>query len=180
MRLYGRALRCLAVAATVTAVASGPPTIVHAAGGAVMAPPGRAEIVTFADRCLDVPRGSDKSVTIIQYDCDPSKKHQTFNFVPAGGGKYYIQTTHLPYATCLDVANKGQGDDVPIIQYSCTRGENQKFQVIRADSGRVYIKTFAGSDKCLDVEHASVENGARIVQFWCKPSENENQKFHLV
>jgi hypothetical protein len=77
---------------------------------------------------------------------------------------------------CLDVWGSSR-EDVPLKQYSCHGGSNQRFRVLK--TGDNYYKIVAQhSGRCVDVSGASSEDLAPVIQHPCHGGDN--QAFRLV
>ena len=132
-------------------------------------------------------RGSGKAVTVsgnqkkkganIQLNSYKGQKGQQWRFVSTGDG-YYRVKNRLGYY--LDIKGAGYANGANVQLWSKNTSKGQQWRLIPSsrplDNGTYYIKT-AGGDKVLDVESASVNNGANI-RIASKGSGN-SQKFIL-
>lgn len=84
---------------------------------------------------------------------------------------------------CLDVAYASQDAGAQVVQASCWGGLNQRWTIQYYDTdwwtGRHYYRLVAAhSGQCLDVDHGSQYDGARISQWHCY--WGHNQQFELI
>lgn len=71
---------------------------------------------------------------------------------------------------CLDVSGSSKEPEAPIIQYSCTGGDNQNWAIKdRGDSVHDITAIHSG----LDVFGASTEDAAAIIQYPCNGQANQ-------
>jgi cytochrome c len=78
---------------------------------------------------------------------------------------------------CLDVSGGSTSAGTQIIQFPCTGGANQKWNIHDTGKGLHEIRA-VHSDMCMDVSGASLDNGAAVIQFPC--TGRTNQKFLLT
>jgi hypothetical protein len=77
---------------------------------------------------------------------------------------------------CLDVYGGSKVDGANVQQWSCHDGDNQRwiFKPQGYDGNDpVYLIINVGSGKCLDVEGASLKDGANIIQYSCHSGKNQ-------
>ncbi|MBK8972122.1 MAG: RICIN domain-containing protein [Hahellaceae bacterium] len=109
-------------------------------------------------------------------------KNDIANFMPTkvggGGGTttnaspaYIIKARHS--GKCLDVAGGSKSNGAEIIQWSCHKGDNQRFRVYDAGGGYWQIQA-KHSGMCLDVWGASTASGAQVRQGNCHSGNNQN------
>src|SRR5678816_988755 len=77
-------------------------------------------------------------------------------------------------AKCIDVRSKSTATGAVIEQWTCNGGSNQRFALVPADPGYVFIKN-ANSGLCLNVQGRSVSPGALIVQWTCGVAAKNDQ-----
>jgi hypothetical protein len=86
-----------------------------------------------------------------------------------------IETVHG--GKCLDVSGFSKEAGAPVIQYSCTGGDNQKWRVRDRGNG-VHDIVAAHSGMCMDVTGSSMEDVAAIIQYPC--NGQANQGFRII
>jgi hypothetical protein len=95
------------------------------------------------------------------------------------GFQYEINPQHN-FGMCLDVAGASTADNVPVNQFPCHGGANQRFIFVRV-FGNLYeirpVHSFS-ADKCLDIAGASTADHAILQQFDC--NGGGNQLFELL
>lgn len=87
----------------------------------------------------------------------------------------HIESVHS--GKCLDVPGFSTDPEAPVIQYSCTGDDNQKWRIRDRGNG-VHEIVAAHSLLCLDVLGASMEDVAPIIQYPC--NGQANQGFRIV
>jgi hypothetical protein len=78
---------------------------------------------------------------------------------------------------CLDVPDASTADRVPIQQFTCHGGDNQRW-LIEHVLGQEYRIRNKNSKKCLDVAGASTDARAKVQQFTCHGGDN--QRWNLI
>jgi cytochrome c len=73
---------------------------------------------------------------------------------------------------CLDVGQFSKDPGAPIIQFSCTGADNQKWTIKDTGKGAHEI-TVAHSGMCMDVFGASNDDATPIVQYPCNGQANQ-------
>jgi len=148
-------------------------------GPAPAVPTGWVRVVSKrTGKCLDIAGGQAATAAgdrAQQWSCW-NGPNQTFEFTPVNGG--YKVTVKLS-GMQLDMAGgpSATGNGVPLQQYPYWGGSNEIFQVVPTSDGYVEIKP-RNSDLCLNVNGASLNNGAVVNQNSC--SGADNQKWQLV
>ena len=103
----------------------------------------------------------------------PSTEPATWDVQP---DRYY----EIRYSNkCLDVANYSNSAGGKIHLWSCHGGHNQKFRVVRKDTGYFEIRTDRYSF-CLQPRFGQSGNGVELVQERCESHRLNNQDFHLA
>jgi hypothetical protein len=133
----------------------------------------RYVIETFAGKVLDVPAARpDDGLKIQQWDINGSQA-QAWYIDPCGADEYRI------VAACsgrvLDVAGDGTAGS-QLVQWPWTGNGNQRWRLRRA-VGNTYTIESTRAGLVIDVRGASRENGAPIV-VW-SPRDSENQRFRV-
>lgn len=83
-----------------------------------------------------------------------------------------VRSRSGPSRTSVSTSRAPATDDyTPIIQYTCTGADNQRFKVAAVANGQVEVRTFAG--KCLDVKAASPDDYTSIIQYSCTSAYNQ-------
>jgi hypothetical protein len=73
---------------------------------------------------------------------------------------------------CLDVSTASTADAARVVQWTCTGGRNQQWEV--QDAGGDYLRLVARhSGKCLDVPSSSLVDGTRLQQYACNGGQNQ-------
>jgi hypothetical protein len=73
---------------------------------------------------------------------------------------------------CMDVRRASTKNRARVQQYTCHKGNNQKWVLVQYKSDRVFIVN-RHSGRCLDVRKRSKKDGATIQQYTCKGSTNQ-------
>ncbi|MES1188018.1 MAG: RICIN domain-containing protein [Myxococcales bacterium] len=98
---------------------------------------------------------------------------QRFMFEKQTDGSFRIAAINSK--KCLDVPNASLASGVPLQQYDCHTGTNQRWTITaRAKPKNLYAHHSA---KCLDVSQASTADNAYVIQFGCR--SQANQKFSM-
>lgn len=97
---------------------------------------------------------------------------------PSGGiaGKTYTMTAQHS-SKLADVTGNSTADNVAVVQWPATGGNNQKWQAVDAGGGFVYLKA-VHSGKCLAASGGSTADGATMVQLTC--NNQNNQKWQAL
>jgi ricin-type beta-trefoil lectin protein len=136
--------------------------VIPLAGAMTTAQAAAPQILTFANKCVDVAGGNTADGTQIrQWTCNGTVS-QNFTIVPLGDGRVTIRT----FANkCADVAGGNTADGTLIREWTCNGTVSQDFTLVPLPDGRVTIRTFA--NKCWDVRGASTGDGAIISEWTC-------------
>ena len=120
------------------------------------------QILTFANKCVDVSGAhTDPGTLIDEWTCNGTVA-QNFTIVSIGGGLVNIKTFA---GECVDVQG-GHSDDGTIIQeWTCNGTVSQQFSIVSLGNGFSTIKTFA--NKCVDVRGANTGDGTEIDEWTC-------------
>lgn len=140
---------------------------------------GSYAIIGFAGKVLDVTGQSMANTAPIEQWDYWVGSHQQWYLVQAGNNLYKVQS-HLS-GKVLDVTSASTADGAPIQQYDYLQGSNQQWLIVKnpdpAPAG-IYNIVAEHSGKCLDVYNAQVEDGARIQQWDCNGSPQ--QQFQIA
>ena len=92
-------------------------------------------------------------------------------------GLYELVASHSE--KCLDVPELSLNDGLPLVQWTCNRGNNQTWNVEAASDGysRLVVQH---SGKCLDVSGASLEDRADIIQWQCHGGDNQQWRIEAL
>ncbi|MBX6355869.1 MAG: RICIN domain-containing protein, partial [Micromonosporaceae bacterium] len=93
-----------------------------------------------------------------------------------GGGSSSINLVARHSGKCADVSDESTADRAAIIQWRCTGGANQQWQVFDVGGGYVQLRA-RHSGKCLDVSSGSTADGARLLQWPCGSGANQQWRF---
>jgi hypothetical protein len=150
--------RRLPIAAALVALLS-PAAVLTAAQTAQAAAP---QILTFANKCVDVRGANTGDGTLIdEWTCNGTVA-QNFSIVSIGGGLVNIKTFA---GKCVDVSGGHTGDGTIIDEWTCNGTVSQQFTIVPLGNGFSTIKTFAG--KCVDVRGAGTGDGTFIDEWTC-------------
>lgn len=105
------------------------------------------------------------------------------NTVAAEASTGYKDVVNRRNSMCLDVAHASTWPGAQVVQAGCWGGHNQKWQIEYDNTDwftgiHYYRLRVLHSKQCLDVDHGSVQDGARISQWNC--NWNHQQQFRLV
>jgi len=120
------------------------------------------QILTFANKCVDV-RGANTGdgTPIDEWTCNGTVA-QNFTIVSLGSGLVSIRT----FANkCVDVSGGHTGDGTPIDEWTCNGTVSQQFSIVPLGNGFSTIRTFA--NKCVDVRGAGTGDGTMIDEWTC-------------
>jgi len=142
--------------------------------------------VRHSDKCLNLWGNlSNNGNPIVQWDCLPNPNPndgETFTMVPRENGAYYnieINSTDK----CIDVTGAGTGNGVKLQQWDCSSPPvaQQLWQFIPIAGQDPWVAFIAKhSGKCMDVSDVSQSNGAKIHQWDCLWTGNQQWKFMPV
>lgn len=118
----------------------------------------------------------------------PSATTMTMGYAPAltvdaaagtaqGSTAGTVTLTARHSGKCADVRDGSTARNIPVVQWACTGGANQRWQLL--DAGGGFVRVAAGhSGKCLDVANRSTSDGAVVTQYSC--NGGTNQQWQLV
>ena len=120
------------------------------------------QILTFANKCVDVRGANTGDGTLIdEWTCNGTVA-QVFTFVSLGNGLYNIKT----FANkCVDVSGGHTDDGTLIDEWTCNGTVSQQFSIVPLGNGFSLLKTFA--NKCVDVRGAGTGDGTIIDEWTC-------------
>ncbi len=138
-----------------------------------------------SQKCLDVEAGSkENGANIQQWSCFGGN-NQKWELRKIEGDYYQIISKESD--KCLDVENRSMENGANVHQWRCVgeeenwNSDNQKWKLRKV--GSYYQIISKRSDKCLDVENRSTENGANVQQWRCVGEEenwnSDNQKWEI-
>ncbi len=123
--------------------------------------------------CLDIHGASKRDgANLIQWTCDDTAANQQFKFDHVGDGYYTIKAQHS--RKCLDVWWSLENGS-KIIQWSCNGLANQLWKVIHNHDDASFTFQSKHSGLVMDIEAASMDKGAFIIQW--PDHDGWNQKF---
>jgi hypothetical protein len=130
--------------------------------------------VRHSQKCLDVPGGSQNSVTPVQQFSCTGADNQEWSVESIGDGYYRIVSRFS--GMCLDVKGANQQPQAQVQQYPCNGGENQSFtfRKVSADYNLIIARH---SGLCLDVRGASTADLAPIQQYTCHGDSNQQWRY---
>jgi coenzyme F420-reducing hydrogenase delta subunit len=146
--------------------------------GVASAAPAKVKIqpLHVSGKCLDIQDASTlNSARLIQFDCKGTA-NQKFRLKEISSHVFEIRADHS--GKCLDVQGAGAGA-AQIIQFTCTGKKNQQFVIDSGANGVSTIRPRHVDNMCLDVQGASTQNSANLLQFGCKGGSN-NQLFTFL
>src|SRR5207249_1278363 len=89
---------------------------------------------------------------------------------PSASDTYMLTAKHS--GMCLDVSGESLENGVPLVQYPCHDGANQKF-LWKSLGGEQYSLVARHSGKCVDIWGESKDDGAMLTQFDCHGRSNQ-------
>lgn len=99
----------------------------------------------------------------------------------------YPMTTQLGNSVSIHVESSGKCVDIEgftfdpagkIQQWDCNGGQRNQLWRFRDVGGGLFEVRSSSTDLCLDVANESRENGAKIVQWFCRGSDNQKVRLH--
>jgi hypothetical protein len=153
------------------------------AAGEVVWGPGQITSGQGPNICLDNPGNSTANGTQMDiYQCVSGANNELwFIEVPTSGfdGTHYWVVNNQS-RKCLTVKGNVTTTDDPVIQYTCTTGANEEWQV-DYQAANLQWMVAKNSGKCATVEAVSQANKTPIVQYPCQsdsyPYENQRWNF---
>lgn len=148
-------------------------------------------VFRHSGKCLNLYGNSAANGTpMVQWDCfaNPSPSDgEVFTLVPFENGTYFeilINSVSTPTSgRCVDVTNGETGNGVKLQSYLCYNGAlaNQLWRWVPI-AGQPPWNAFIAkhSGRCMDVEGVSTANGARLQQWDCNWTGNQQWKFQGV
>ncbi|MFI6690060.1 RICIN domain-containing protein [Streptomyces sp. NPDC050485] len=91
--------------------------------------------------------------------------------MPAGA-LYWTFLSNGASGKCLEIPGNNGSDGAPVQQWTCNRGENQKWYVYATGDG-YYTLVNSMSGDCLDVPYASKDRGTALQQWSCNGGDNQ-------
>lgn len=165
MRFHLVSRRHLAITAVVAAVlplAGITATAEAAAQPSSVRPMAAPQILTFANKCVDVMGGSSADGALIrEWTCNGTVSQQ-FSIVPVSGSIVTIKTFN---GKCVDLAGGNSADGTQIRQWTCNGTGSQQFSIVPTADGHDNILT--SNNKCVDVAGGSSADGTLIRQWTC-------------
>lgn len=106
-------------------------------------------LVRHTEQCMNLRRAShDPGALIQQYHCDGTNA-SIWNVYRFDDGYYEIQSAES--FQCVEVRGGWKGNGVPIQQWPCHFGDNQRFQLVPTDNGSSMYIVSKHSGQCLTV-----------------------------
>jgi Ricin-type beta-trefoil lectin domain-like len=133
------------------------------------------------DRCAEVQGESTANSAQVQmYGCVSFARWQRWYFMDLGNG--YFRIFNDLSAKCMNVQGASLSNSAKVIQYSCSEtstATNDQWKLVRVfrDVLDYYQLRNRHSGKCLNVQGASANNGADLVQYTCDPNGAVNDSF---
>ncbi|MFE5258761.1 glycosyl hydrolase family 95 catalytic domain-containing protein [Streptomyces coelicoflavus] len=132
-------------------------------GSVTVRPPAQHTVFQLVNRrtgaAIDVPGAATAQGTALILYTPSSAANQRFRFVPVGGGRHEVYTTHADTALAWDVAGGSSEEGAELIQWPTSHAGNQQWKVADAGGGYVTI-TCARSGKVL----AAAADGRTVEQ----------------
>ncbi|MCB0191185.1 MAG: ricin-type beta-trefoil lectin domain protein [Anaerolineae bacterium] len=126
--------------------------------------------VRHSGKCLDVPGGSQGTITPVQQFSCTGNNNQSWSLESVGNGYFRIVSRFS--GMCLDVQGFSQQAHALIQQFPCNGGDNQSFSFRHASGGYNMIVA-KHSGLCLDVPGSSNNDKISIQQYPCHGSDNQ-------
>jgi hypothetical protein len=131
-------------------------------------------------KCFDVVNGSTANgVDVQQYDC-LAVPQQLLNVLSPESEWTQLQFQHS--GKCLDVRGGGLSNGTQLQQWDCAPGAAaQQFTVFSQTNGSIALVSRTAWEgnllrpKCVDVRGGSFDNGAKIQQWSCATTSDENE-----
>jgi hypothetical protein len=137
--------------------------------GVPPAAPGAIQSLS-SGKCLDVERGSkDDGAAVIQYDCHAGP-NQRWKITEKAANSYRI--VNVNSGKCLRA--RGGAAGIPVEQWTCSDEDDQSWALQAAADG--YALQAIPGGLCLDVPHASGDNGVRPALWNCLGGANQSWK----
>ncbi len=135
-------------------------------------------------RCLSTSGGGTSNGTqIIQWDCGAGNPAdgQVYSVVPVGGGYFQIRpdsNTNM----CLDVTGANPANGAFLELYQCIPGAGNQLWYFTPISGQPpwFAAIAQHSGRCMNVEGSITANGARVLQWDCIWSGNEQWEWQSI
>ena len=137
----------------------------------------RVPVVTELSDPSSVAIGPDGNAYISNFGNSPLRGEVIRVDLQAPPGVYELVASHSQ--KCLDVPEWSHIDGMPVVQWTCNGGDNQKWRVETTTDG--YSRLVAQhSGKCLDVTGASTDDRADIIQWQCHGGQNQQWRVETV
>ena len=137
----------------------------------------RVPVVTQLSDPSSVAIGPDGNAYISNFGNSPLRGEVIRVDLQAPPGVYELVASHSQ--KCLDVPEWSHNDGMPVVQWTCNGGDNQKWRVEATTDG--YSRLIAQhSGKCLDVSAVSTEDRADIIQWQCHGGANQQWRVEAV
>ncbi|WP_199439311.1 RICIN domain-containing protein [Umezawaea beigongshangensis] len=131
-------------------------------------------------RCFDVVNGSTANGTDVQqYECAEVRQQHLTLLTPE------LEWTSIQFkhsGKCLDVRGAGLSNGTQLQQWDCASGiAAQQFAFFEQSNGALALVSRTAWEgnafhtKCVDVRGAGIENGAKIQQWGCGTTRDDNE-----
>jgi hypothetical protein len=147
--------------------------------------PGYHLVARHSGKCLSLSENNPSNgAAIIQWACSPSPSPgdgQVITLVPMGGSRYNVKVNSS--GKCVDVTGVSTADGAYLQQWDCLGPSqtNQIWNKVQIEGQSGYFAFIAQhSSKCMDVAGVSTGNGARIQQWTCYWSGNQQWKVQAI
>jgi hypothetical protein len=132
-----------------------------------------------SEKCIDNPGGQlGNNVIMTIYTCTPGAYNEQWYEIDTDSG--YVQIRNRKSGKCLTVRNASMDDNELVIQFRCEgAGTNAdwfpQYVTEDQDTGEDFYRLInRHSRRCLTVQNASSNNGARLLQYDCFPPQGNN------
>lgn len=117
---------------------------------------------------MEVTGGSTSNGTNVQqWGANSAASHNTWKFVSAGDGYYYLVSQLGDKSSCvLDVTGKKSTNGTNIEIYQLNNGDAQKFMLTKNSDGSYKIRTkVSACASCVEIANASSASGANVQEY---------------
>lgn len=135
---------------------------------------------SHSNKCVDVSGVSVKNgAAVHQWKCLQTD-NQSWDSVASRSNpeQFMIRARHS--GKCLDVEEIRNDNGTPVIQWECKGTANQYWKLGKMGDSYQLISGLSRSNRCLDVNGASVEDGAKMQIRDCGGASQKNQLFKIL
>lgn len=149
-----------------------------AASADVSDPPSPTLLKGFGSgRCVDDPGPQTaNSVQMDIYTCIDTALNEEWAFFPVPNLPGEFRIVNQYSGKCLNVKGDLGGNNVPIIQYTCSGATNSQWRLQALDSTWFYIIS-ESSGNCLTVQNNGTTNNSKLLQYDCNLGSNQMWRF---